>query len=389
MKRDSSIRWLRRAGLATVLLASVAVSGASAQQSCRTEDFGAVVDQAGVALRKFNLEENPKLQAKLKQLSEKNGWPASSYEEQALDHLQDDKIAALDNEANDLLTEVDALSRPEVAQSGDCAKLDKLRQTTQQLQQVMRTKTQYTIEKIDGELQPSVATVPPAATPVPPSPPKSKPKDVASNTPRPAPALPPMAPRERWTTTTSPEEPPRRAENPGTPYMLPPDDMITDERGYTIDEIREASRGLFGTISTSLASVIEHAFATSGRPTAYVLGNEGGGAFLAGLRYGKGTLYMRAGGSQPIYWHGPSLGGDIGAEGARTLYLIYGLKRPDDLYRRFAGVDGSAYFVGGFGVTFLKGGSVIMAPIRSGLGFRLGASIGFVRFTAQATWNPF
>jgi hypothetical protein len=162
------------------------------------------------------------------------------------------------------------------------------------------------------------------------------------------------------------------------------------QEGYTIDEIREVTRGFFGTISTSLASVIEHAFKQSGRPTAYVLGVEGGGAFLAGLRFGKGTLYMR---SEPethqVYWHGPSLGTDFGASGSRTIFLIYRLRNPDDLFRNFTGIDGSAYFVGGVGVTLLKGGQVIMAPIRSGVGMRLGANVGYLRFTDKPTWNPF
>lgn len=185
---------------------------------------------------------------------------------------------------------------------------------------------------------------------------------------------------------------------PGDPYTLPPanedgtaltDPALGPDDGYTIDEIREATRGFFGTVSTSLASVIEHAFQKGGRPTAYVLGNEGGGAFLAGLRYGEGTLYLRSGGTQKVYWHGPSIGYDVGAEGSRTLFLIYSLEDPANLFRRYTGVDGSAYLVGGVGMTLLKGGPVMMAPIRSGIGLRLGASIGYLRFTSRPTWNPF
>jgi hypothetical protein len=161
------------------------------------------------------------------------------------------------------------------------------------------------------------------------------------------------------------------------------------QTGYTIDEVQEITRGFFGTISTSLASVLEHAFSTSGRPDGYVLGQEGGGAFLAGVRYGSGTLFMRTGGTEKVYWHGPSIGTDFGAAGSRTMFLIYNLREPTELFRGFTGVDGSAYFVGGVGITFLKGGDVLMAPIRSGLGFRLGASLGYIRFTPRATWNPF
>lgn len=185
-------------------------------------------------------------------------------------------------------------------------------------------------------------------------------------------------------------EPPAPGDPPGTPYALPPADGTLQARdGYTIDEIRDATQGFFGTISTSLASVIEHAFKQAGRPTGYVLGKEGGGAFLAGLRYGEGTLYLRSGGTQQVFWHGPSIGYDVGAEGSRTLFLIYNLDEPNSLFRRFTGVDGSAYLVGGVGMTLLKGGPVLMAPIRSGIGLRLGASIGYVRFTPRPTWNPF
>jgi hypothetical protein len=170
-----------------------------------------------------------------------------------------------------------------------------------------------------------------------------------------------------------------------TPALPPP-----EQDGYTIDEIRDATRGFFGSVSTNLAAVIEHAFKQSGRPTAYVLGYEGGGAFLAGLRFGKGTLFMRSqAGTRDVYWHGPSLGTDFGASGSRTLFLIYRMDSPNDLYRNFTGIDGSAYFVGGVGLTLLKGGPVIMAPIRSGVGMRLGANVGYLRFTETPTWNPF
>ena len=162
------------------------------------------------------------------------------------------------------------------------------------------------------------------------------------------------------------------------------------QKGYTIDEIREITRGFFGTISTSLGSVIEYAFSTSGRPDGYVLGTEGGGAFLAGVRYGCGMLYLRDGGSQKVYWHGPVDRHRLRCGGlAHDVPDLQPARRPNDLMRGFTGIDGSAYFVGGVGITFLKGGDVLMAPIRSGLGFRIGANLGYIRFTPRATWNPF
>ena len=171
--------------------------------------------------------------------------------------------------------------------------------------------------------------------------------------------------------------------NPVPPSVLEPDE------GYTIDEIRDATQGFFGTVSTSLAAVIEHAFQSAGHPTGYILGQEGGGAFLGGLRYGDGTLYVRSGGTQKIFWHGPSVGLDVGAAGARTLFLVYKMRDPNDLYRVFTGLDGSAFVVGGVGLTLLGGGGMTLAPIRSGLGVRVGANIGYLRFTPSQTWNPF
>jgi hypothetical protein len=225
-----------------------------------------------------------------------------------------------------------------------------------------------------------------------------------TETANPAPRSPQVAP---WRTRTerSDDAEPYTPPLAGTP--LPPidqerqvalndpadalrDGLITQNtEGYTIDEIRNATRGFFGTISTNLASVIEHAFQNWGRPTGYILGKEGGGAFLAGLRYGEGTFFPRFGQRRQIYWHGPSLGYDFGAAGSRTLILVYAMNQPDDIYRTFTGVDGSAYLVGGVGMTVLKGGPVIMTPIRSGLGLRIGANVGYLRFTSEPTWNPF
>ena len=166
--------------------------------------------------------------------------------------------------------------------------------------------------------------------------------------------------------------------------------MGSEDEGYTIDEIMTASAGFFGKVSANLGSVIEYMFKNSGRPKGYILGTEGGGAFLAGVRYGKGTLYLRSHtATQQIFWHGPSLGTDVGADGSKTLFLIYRLSSPDDLYASFTGIDGSAYFVGGVGATLVTNGKVILAPIRSGVGLRLGANIGYIRFTPHSTWNPF
>ncbi len=383
------------------------ISTASAE-SCTPETFGAAVDAAAAALRGYNGEAQPRMKQKLAALKTKKGWDDETYEERSREILHDGRTAALDTRADELLTKIDTLGRPEPGTAPVCADLSELKASGQELLAVMREKTAYLDAKIDRELgsgsagaeKPAEKAVEKAAPskpaaeqkPAPPPVPKPEQKKPTAN-----PELKTAAKPHPWETTTAhqpaavaiPPPPPPPPPPPGEPYSLPPEAFAGEGDGYTIDEIREASRGFFGTISTNLGSVIEHAFRKSGRPTAYVLGTEGGGAFLAGVRYGNGTLYLRSGGTEKVYWHGPSIGSDIGAEDSRTLFLIYRLREPSGLYRDFTGIDGTAYLVGGVGITFLKGGEVIMAPIRSGLGLRLGASIGYVRFTPWPTWNPF
>jgi hypothetical protein len=161
------------------------------------------------------------------------------------------------------------------------------------------------------------------------------------------------------------------------------------ELEYSVAEIQAAGRGLFGTVSAGLAGVIEHAFSRYGRPNGYITGSEGGAAFFAGLRYGEGTLVTKLAGERKVYWQGPSVGSDFGIAGARTLMLVYNLKSPDEILTRFGGVEGSAFLVGGVGITFLAKGRVVLAPIRSGVGVRLGASIGYLKFTERPSLNPF
>ena len=158
---------------------------------------------------------------------------------------------------------------------------------------------------------------------------------------------------------------------------------------YSSNEILDTGHKFFGGVSRGLASVVERAFSTWGQPNGYVLGQEGGGAIVAGLRYGEGTLYTKNAGDLRVYWQGPSLGWDLGGEGARTMMLIYNLPATPAIYQRFAGVDGSAYIVGGVGMTALTSGGIVVVPIRSGIGLRLGANVGYLKFTPQATWNPF
>jgi hypothetical protein len=158
---------------------------------------------------------------------------------------------------------------------------------------------------------------------------------------------------------------------------------------YGPDEILNAGHQFFGSVSRGLASVVERATSQWGQPNGYILGEEGSGAFIAGLRYGEGTLYTKNAGDMKVYWQGPSVGFDWGGDGARTMMLVYNLPSTNAVFQRFAGVDGSAYFVGGFGMTALTFNNIVVVPIRSGVGLRLGANIGYLKFTNRPTWNPF
>ncbi|MCL2385369.1 MAG: DUF1134 domain-containing protein [Alphaproteobacteria bacterium] len=158
---------------------------------------------------------------------------------------------------------------------------------------------------------------------------------------------------------------------------------------YTPDEIVQNGHRFFGSISRGLAEIVEEATNRWGKPNGYVLGQEAGGAFIGGLRYGEGTLYTRNAGNMQVFWQGPSLGFDAGADGDRTMMLVYNLPATNAIYRRYGGVDGSAYLVGGFGMTALVNDGVYVVPIRSGLGARLGFNVSYLKFTDRSTWNPF
>jgi hypothetical protein len=206
---------------------------------------------------------------------------------------------------------------------------------------------------------------------------------------RPAPYYEP--PREVEPGWRQPPLEPRYADRSPPPY---PRDYRDDgdrrpDGTFSMREIVDAGHGFFGSISQGLASVIEYAFKRQGRPNGYILGEDIGGAFVAGLRYGEGRLYTRDAGSHKVYWQGPSIGYDAGAEGSKVMVLVYRLRDPADIYQRFGGVAGSAYVVGGVGLTFQQRDNIVLAPIRAGIGLRLGANVGYLKYTRRPTWNPF
>jgi hypothetical protein len=158
---------------------------------------------------------------------------------------------------------------------------------------------------------------------------------------------------------------------------------------YSGEELVETGGAFFGSVAQGLASLIERAVSQFGLPNGYILGEDAGGALFAGARYGEGTLYTRNAGEVPMFWQGPSVGFDVGGDGSKVMMLVYNLSSIQDVYGRFAGVDGSAYVIGGLGMTVIKYGNVVMVPIRSGVGARLGLNIGYLKFTQEPTWNPF
>ena len=158
---------------------------------------------------------------------------------------------------------------------------------------------------------------------------------------------------------------------------------------YTAQEIVDSGHKFFGATSGGLATVVEKIFASYGLPNGYLLGEEGSGAVIGGLTYGEGTLYTKNAGDHKVFWQGPSLGWDFGGEGSRVMMLVYNLDDVSNLYNRFGGVAGSACVVAGLGFNVLQNNRVLLVPIRTGVGARLGVNLGYLKLTQRPTWNPF
>lgn len=161
------------------------------------------------------------------------------------------------------------------------------------------------------------------------------------------------------------------------------------EGTFSAQEILDAGHHFFGATAGGLASVVEHVFSSLGLPNGYILGEEGSGAVIGGLTYGEGTLFTKNVGDHRVFWQGPSLGWDFGGQGSRTMILVYNLDQVPSLYDRFVGVAGSAYVVAGLGFNVMRRGDVLLVPVRTGVGARLGVNIGYLKLTQRPTWNPF
>jgi hypothetical protein len=363
---------------AVALLMADAERSPLVAQACRPEQVSEAINAAGETLRQLTGQTQPVLQAKLLKLKEAQGWADADYEEKGYNLLEDERTAKLDASANQLLGRLDQMGSEASGGASDCARLDEVQAVSLELQATVKAKSVYILGRLDQLIGagPASAVVVAPAVPVVPAVPKPNAKWATTSKSVPVPPV-----------VTTPVAPPIVAAPLPPPVVVVPAETVAE--GYSIDEIVAASQGVFGKVSANVARVLEHAFAKSGRPTGYILGQETGGAFIAGLRYGSGTLYLRNGQTTPVYWHGPSLGADVGAQGATILFLVYKARDVEQVFANFSGVEGSAFVVGGVGLTFMSNGVIDMAPIRSGLGLRVGANFGYVRFTRKPTWNPF
>ena len=162
-----------------------------------------------------------------------------------------------------------------------------------------------------------------------------------------------------------------------------------DDDTYSMEEISEKAKGFFGETTEGLAKAIEKVFNEQGRPNGYIIGEEVSGAIGVGLRYGNGLLNRKTADETKVYWQGPSIGWDLGGNASKVFTLVYNLKSDEQMFQRYPGVKGSLYFVAGFGVNYQQSGDVILAPIRTGVGLRAGANIGYLHYNREHSWIPF
>ncbi len=202
----------------------------------------------------------------------------------------------------------------------------------------------------------------------------------------PAPAPQPRQDRDvppAYTAEPAPQTPP--------PVTTPPSSTATTAANETFerDDLIGAAEGVFGRGAEGLAGIIENILKDQGKPNAYIAGREAAGAFVVGLRYGSGVMNHKVEGQRTVYWTGPSVGFDVGGDATKVFVLVYNLYDSQELYRRFPAAEGRAYFVGGFSASYLRRGDIVMIPVRLGVGWRLGANVGYMRFSEKQRWLPF
>lgn len=197
-------------------------------------------------------------------------------------------------------------------------------------------------------------------------------------------------PAQRYGNSQALDLPPGETPEPGT--TVDAAEVATAQQRSTTygeDDLIGAAEGLFGRGAEGLARLIQNILSDQGEPNGYIVGREGGGAFVLGVRYGSGTLHHAVEGNMPVYWTGPSIGIDAGANAGNTFVLVYNLYDTDELYERFPAGEGQAYFIGGFNASYVRKGDVVLIPIRVGAGLRLGVNAGYMRFSRKQRWLPF
>jgi hypothetical protein len=215
--------------------------------------------------------------------------------------------------------------------------------------------------------------------------------------------LPPARKRDAATAPAQPDQtevaqaqaqaqaPPPPNSTPSYPTAGPTDSSgrPLQQQTYSEDEIVHSVSDFMGVTAESAGGAVERVFRSNGRPTAYIAGEEGSGAIGVGARYGRGLLYMKGRQPMEVFWQGPSVGWDFGGNVSRVFTLCYMLEDPRDIFQRFPGVEGSAYFVGGLGVNYQRANDIVLAPIRAGVGFRLGANVGYLAYSRKRSIIPF
>lgn len=333
--------------------------------TCKSQQFAALIDETGSYLAAFSKKHKPVLHAKFEQLGAKRTWPAEAIIERGYQFVQDATTAQYDNRARKLLLELDRIDGSSQNEPA-CAQLKRLKSLTVELRTVTEAKYAHMSKRVEKALS------------------GIKPKQKSSTPNRTAKTQPAIRKIPPWSTQTNQATPTTTAGS-----QLPAPQQMPASTTFTTTEISQAGKGFFGNLSADLASIILYTFQNYGKPNGYILGTEGGGAFLAGLSFGKGKLITKTSQPMKVFWQNPTVGYDLGAQGGRVMFLVYNLRRPSQLFRRHLGVGGSAYVVGGVGLTFHKRGKVVLAPIRTGLGLRVGANIGYLKFTPRPSINPF
>ncbi|MBU6252916.1 MAG: DUF1134 domain-containing protein [Alphaproteobacteria bacterium] len=234
----------------------------------------------------------------------------------------------------------------------------------------------------------------PAAVPSAPAAPPAAPAAVPAAATAPAESAPtnlPTMPSDAPAATPASMPAPAAPASPAPAPLAPATSAAAATPANTHDQaaLMSAAEGVFGKGAKGLADMLEKILKDQGQPNAYIAGREVSGALLFGVRYGSGTMVHKVEGQRPVYWTGPSLGVDAGGDATKTFVLVYNLYDSQDLYQRYAQVEGRAYFIGGLSATYMRRGDVVIIPIRTGVGMRLGANVGYMKFSEKAKWLPF